>query len=174
MNKAREHNEHEVRAVKVLRFLERNFEKIAATFFLCSMVGLLSAVVFARFALNKGFGTAIELDRMAFIWLVYIAAGFAAREGAHIRLAAASSIWPRKIRRHVRLLADIIWLAFNIIIIKGGIDVVHSMFIYRYESPALGWSMAYVYMLVPISFTLISIRVIQRNIQEFMQQRESS
>jgi len=160
--------------VKVLRLLERNFEKIAAVFFLCSMVGLLSAVVFARFVLNKGFGVAIELDRMAFVWLIYIAAAFAAREGAHIRLAVASSMWPKKIRKYVRLLADIIWLGFNIIIVRGGIIVVHSMLIYRYESPALGWSMAYVYMLVPISFTLISVRVVQRSIQEFIQQRKNS
>ncbi|UCF84928.1 MAG: TRAP transporter small permease subunit, partial [Desulfobacteraceae bacterium] len=74
--------------MKVLRFIDENFEKILANFFLFSMVALLSAIVFFRFVLNRGLAFAEELDRMAFVWMVYMAAAFAAQRGAHIRLEA--------------------------------------------------------------------------------------
>jgi len=153
--------------LKILRFIERNAEKIFGVILLASMVGLLFAVVIARFVFNRGLGVAIELDRMAFVWLVYIAAGFAAWRGAHLRLQVAFSLWPEKIREYIKVLADMIWLVFNIIIVKEGIGIVKSMFIYPYESPALGWSMAYAYMIIPISFTLMSIRIVQRTITKF-------
>jgi TRAP-type C4-dicarboxylate transport system permease small subunit len=34
---------------------------------------------------------------------------------------------------------------------------------FTYTSPTLGWNMAYVYFIFPISFTLMSIRIIQVN-----------
>jgi len=141
--------------------MERNFERIIAVFFLCTMVVLLTAIVFCRFVLLRGLSVAEELERMAFVWFVYISAAYVAREGTHIRVEAQLQLLNEKAWKVVRLLADGIWVWFNYIIIREGIKLVHSMIVYPYESPALGWSMAYAYTLVPISFTLMSIRVIQ-------------
>jgi len=155
--------------VKVLRFIDENFEKILANFFLFSMVFLLSAIVFFRFVLNRGLPFAEELDRMAFVWMVYTAAAFAAQRGTHIRLEAVGLILPKRLNRYMRYFADLLWVGFNLIIIREGINVVASMFKYRYESPAMGWSMAYVYTIVPISFALMAFRIIQRHIREIRQ-----
>jgi len=160
--------------VKVLRFIDENFEKILTNFFLFSMVVLLSAIVFFRFVLNRGLPFAEELDRMAFVWMVYTAAAFAAQRGAHIRLEAVGLILPKKLNQYMRYLADLLWVGFNLIIVKEGISVVSSMFKYRYESPALGWSMAYVYTIVPISFALMTFRIIQRHIREIRQSKKAT
>jgi len=74
----------------------------------------------------------------------------------------------------MRYFADLLWVGFNLIIIREGINVVSSMFKYRYESPAMGWSMAYVYTVVPISFTLMTFRIIQRRIREIRQLRKAT
>lgn len=160
--------------MKVLKFLDENFEKILANFFLFSMVFLLSAIVFFRFVLDRGIAFAEELDRMAFVWMVYTAAAYAAQKGAHIRLEAMALILPKKVNRYMRYFADLLWVGLNLIIVKEGIYVVTSMFKYRYESPALGWSMAYVYTIVPISFILMTFRIFQRNIREILQLKEAS
>jgi len=160
--------------VKVLRFIDENFEKILCNFCLFAMVVLLSAVVFFRFVLNRGLPFAEELDRMAFVWMVYMAAAFAAQKGAHIRLEAIALILPNKVNQYRRYLADLLWVGLNLIIVKEGISVVSSMFKYRYESPALGWSMAYVYTIVPISFTLITFRIIQGYIREIRQSKKAT
>jgi TRAP-type C4-dicarboxylate transport system permease small subunit len=161
-------------SMKVFRFIDENFEKILSNFFLFSMVVLLSAIVFFRFVLNRGLPFAEELDRIAFVWMVYMAAGFAAQRGAHIRLEAVGLILPRKLNRYMRYFADLLWVGFNLIIVKEGINVVLSMFKYRYESPAMGLSMAYVYTIVPISFTLMTLRIIQRHIREIRKLRMDS
>jgi TRAP-type C4-dicarboxylate transport system permease small subunit len=160
--------------MKVLKFLDENFEKILANFFLFSMVFLLSNIVFFRFVLDRGIAFAEELDRMAFVWMVYTAAAYAAQKGAHIRLEAMALILPKKVNRYMRYFADLLWVGLNLIIVKEGIYVVTSMFKYRYESPALGWSMAYVYTIVPISFILMTFRIFQRNIREILQLKEAS
>ena len=155
--------------MKILRFIDENFEKILSNFFLFAMVVLLSAIVFFRFVLNRGLAFAEELDRMAFVWMVYMAAAFAAQRGGHIRLEAIGLILPERLNQYMRYFADLLWIGLNLIIIKEGIGVVSSMFKYRYESPAMGWSMAYVYTIVPISFTLMTFRIIQRHIREIRQ-----
>jgi TRAP-type C4-dicarboxylate transport system permease small subunit len=160
--------------MKVLKFLDENFEKILANFFLFSMVFLLSTIVFFRFVLDRGIAFAEELDRMAFVWMVYTAAAYAAQKGAHIRLEAMALILPKKVNLYMRYFADLLWVGLNLIIVKEGIYVVTSMFKYRYESPALGWSMAYVYTIVPISFILMTFRIFQRNIREILQLKEAS
>ena len=159
--------------MKVLKFLDENFDKILANLFLFSMVALLSAIVFFRFVLNSGLAFAEELDRMAFVWMVYTAAAYAAQQGAHIRLEAVALILPKKVNQYMRYFADLLWVGLNSVIIKEGINVVATMFKYRYESPAMGWSMAYVYTIVPISFILMTFRIVQRNIREIHQSKEA-
>ena len=56
-----------------------------------------------------------------------------------------------------------IWLIFNGVMIYKSVFLIKSMLQFTYTSPTLGWSMAYVYMIFPIAFTLMSIRIIQVN-----------
>ena len=41
------------------------------------------------------------------------------------------------------------------------------MFEFTYFSPALDWSMAYLYLIFPIAFSLMTIRIIQVNYLRF-------
>ncbi|MBW1961422.1 MAG: TRAP transporter small permease [Deltaproteobacteria bacterium] len=155
--------------MKILKLIDENLEKFLSIFFLLTMVVLLSAIVFFRFVLNRGLAFAEELDRMAFVWMVYTAAAYAAQRGAHIRLEAIGLILPEKIKQYMRYVADLLWIGFNLVIIKEGVNVVVSMFKYRYESPAMGWSMAYVYTIVPLSFALMTLRIVQGHIRHLCQ-----
>lgn len=158
---------------RVLLHLGTNFEQIFSILCLCTMIVLLSTIVFFRFALDRGLSFAEELERMAFVWFVYMGAAHAALRGRHIRVEAHLLLLNDRTRRVLRLLADGIWVWFNYIIVREGITVVHSMIIYPYESPALGWQMAYVYTIVPISFSLMSLRIIQHYVREFQEFRKS-
>lgn len=130
------------------------------------MVVLLSKIVFFRFVLLKGSSAAEELERMAFVWFVYMSVAYAAREGTHIRVEAHLTRLNKKAWKILRVAADGIWIWFNYIIVREGIGLVHSMIIHPYDSPALGLPMAYAYSLVPISFTLMSVRIIPHILRE--------
>ncbi len=151
---------------KAWRFFEANFEKLLAVFFLSTMVILLSAIVFFRFVLNRGLSFAVEIERMAFVWFVYAGAAYAARQRRHIRVEAQLLLLNDRARAVLRVVADLAWVGFNIVIVREGIRVVGNMIRFPYESPALGISMAYAYSIVPLSFFLITIRVVQYMVQD--------
>ncbi|NNG00867.1 MAG: TRAP transporter small permease [Desulfobacteraceae bacterium] len=104
-----------------------------------------------------------ELSRFAFVWFVFFGASYAARLRAHNRVTFQLKLLSPKLAGYVEASADIFWLLFNGVIIYKSIALIRSMMEFTYHSPTLGWSMAYVYLIFPISFTLMSIRIIQVN-----------
>ena len=72
-------------------------------------------------------------------------------------------MFSKKTQNYIEGFADLIWLIFNGVMIWKSIFLIKSMMQFTYISPTLGWSMAYVYLIFPIAFTLMSIRIIQLN-----------
>jgi TRAP-type C4-dicarboxylate transport system permease small subunit len=104
-----------------------------------------------------------ELARFSFVWFVFFGAVVAARLSAHNRVTFQFKKFPKKVQNYIEAFADLIWLSFNFVMIYKSIWLIKSMMQFTYISPTLGWSMAYVYMIFPISFTAMSIRIIQVN-----------
>jgi C4-dicarboxylate transporter DctQ subunit len=144
------------------RFFD-NFESYICQFLLSFFVILL----FIQIVLRQTFGYTIswgeELARFAFVWFVYFGASYAARLGAHNRVTIQLRLLPGNAEKYIEALADCIWILFNVVMIYKSTMLIASMMKYTYISPTLGWSMAYVYMIFPLSFTAITIRVIQVN-----------
>ena len=159
--------------MKILRLLDENFEKILSVLLLMTMVALLTTIVFFRFVLGRGLSFAEEIDRWAFVWMVYIGAAYTAQMGAHIRLEAVQRLFPVKLKKFIEYFADFLWVCFCVVVVFEGVKVVISMFEMRYESPALGINMAYVYFIIPLSFILMGFRVIQRNFRRIREERAS-
>ena len=107
-----------------------------------------------------------ELSRMAFVWFVYFGATYAARLAAHNRVTFQFKIFPKIIGDISTLIADLIWICFNCVIIYYSIRVIQEGFEYPEYSPTLDWIMAYVFMIFPIAFTLMTLRIIQVNIMK--------
>ena len=60
-------------------------------------------------------------------------------------------------------IADLIWIAFNIYFVYLSYDFVFNKMNLFWKSQTLGIPMKYFYMILPIAFTLMTIRVIQVN-----------
>ena len=152
--------------MKAKEFTKRlfdNFESYICQFLLSFFIIRLFVQIIGRevFSVNISWGE--ELARFSFVWFVFFGAVVAARLGAHNRVTFQFKKFPKKVQNYIEAFADIIWIVFNIVIIYKSIFLINSMFEYPYISPTLGWSMAYVYLIFPISFTLMSIRIIQVN-----------
>jgi len=65
------------------------------------------------------------------------------------------------------VLSDLIFLVFAIIIIIQSKNVAMTIFELGQISPGTGISMGYVYIAIPIGFTLVGIRLIQNVISKF-------
>jgi TRAP-type C4-dicarboxylate transport system permease small subunit len=140
-----------------------NVESYICQFLLSFFIILLFIQIISRevFGVNISWGE--ELARFSFVWFVFFGASYAARLAAHNRVTFQFRWFSKKTANYIVAFADLIWIVFNIVIIYKSIFLIKSMIQYPYISPTLGWSMAYVYMIFPLSFFLMTIRIIQVN-----------
>ena len=173
-----------MKARPLLKFLD-NFESYVCQILLVFFVCLL----FLQIVLRLVFGAALilskyipilqsyslpasipwgeELSRMAFVWFVFLGATYAARLAAHNRVTFQFKIFPKIVGNISMLISDLIWIGFNCTMIYYSINVIREGFEYPEYSPTLDWIMAYIFMIFPIAFSLMTLRIIQVNIMKF-------
>lgn len=148
---------------KVLIKILDNTESYICRTLLVAFVTLL----FLQIILRQFFGYSIpwgeELATYLFIWFAFFGASFAARKAAHNRVTFQFKILPKAFATVSEAFADLLWLAFNIYFVYLSYDFVfHKMNLF-WKSQTMGIPMKYFYMILPLSFALMSIRIIQVN-----------
>lgn len=140
-----------------------NIESYICQFLLSFFIILLFIQIISRevFELNISWGE--ELARFSFVWFVFFGASFAARLAAHNRVTFQFKWFSKSTQNYIEAFADLIWILFNVVIIYKSLFLIKSMLQFPYISPTLGWSMAYVYLVFPLSFTCMTIRIVQVN-----------
>lgn len=108
-----------------------------------------------------------ELSRFAFVWFVFFGATYAARLAAHNRVTFQFKLFPKIVGDISTVLADLVWIGFNCTMIYFSIIVIKDGFEFPEYSPTLDWVMAYVFLIFPIAFSLMTIRIIQVNIMKY-------
>ncbi len=68
----------------------------------------------------------------------------------------------------IEFIADLIWLTFNFYFVWLSYDFVFNKMNLFWKSQTLGVPMKYFYMVLPFSFALMSIRVIQVNYLKYV------
>lgn len=136
-------------------------EDYACRFLLGIFVILLFAQVVLRITLGIGTAWMEELARYAFIWFVFLGAAHAAHLSAHNRLQTHINLLPKKVANSILLMVDLVWVGFCLVLAWKSLDLIGLLLDFPYKSPGLGWSLAYVYFVFPISFVLMASRVLQ-------------
>jgi TRAP-type C4-dicarboxylate transport system permease small subunit len=169
----------------ILKFFD-NFEsyicQILLVFFVCLLFlqimlrlvfGALHTLsqyfpIFAHYPLPASIPWGEELSRMSFVWFVFLGATYAARLAAHNRVTFQFKLFPKIVGDISTIFSDLVWIAFNCTMIYYSIIVIQDGFKYPEYSPTLDWIMAYVFMIFPIAFSLMTIRIIQVNIMKYV------
>lgn len=132
--------------------------------------GLLAAfvlILFAQIVSRELFGHSLswteELAVYMFVWFVFFGASYAAKLAAHNRVTFHFKWLPPRLVLLSELLADLIWLAFNSVFLYLAYDFIFNRMNLFWKSQTLGIPMKYIYMVLPIAFLLMTIRVIQVN-----------
>ena len=129
------------------------------------MIALLTIQIVLRYFFGKSFAWVEEVSRYFFVWGVYCYIIFAAKNDNHIRITFHLSKFSEKTQKIIMSFADVLWLMFNLIVVYVSIKYVMSMFEYPYYSQTLHFNLVYVYMIVPIGFFFLSVRVFQTMIK---------
>ena len=91
----------------------------------------------------------------------------AAKDRQHIRVTAQSHLLPQWMRPYQYMLADMIWVVFNILFAIQGIRLVHHMIRFPFISPSLGWSEFWIYAIIPAGFIFMTFRIIYGHYRAF-------
>lgn len=147
--------------MRVLSILNR-LEEMIASVCLAGMAVTISLQVFNRFVLNSSLSWSGELGRYLFIWAVYIGCAYATQHDKHLGVGLIERFAPSGVSRVTRMLADLISLAFCVVATWWSIDMLQFLAMTGQKAPALGVSVIWVYLCVPIGFGLTSIRLAAR------------
>ena len=141
--------------------IKRPIEAYAAGFFLALLVILLSVQILLRFAFGRTLSWSEEVSRFAFVWAVYFGFVVAARENKHIRVTAQFHRLRPKAQIILFTLADAIWSVFNFVMVFVSEKFTLSMIRYPYVSQTTGLNLLWVFIIVPLGFAFMGLRVLQ-------------
>ena len=132
-----------------------------ASFFFIMLIILLSTQVFFRFVLNKNMSWSEEVSRFFFVWAMYFGFALAANKDRHFRIMAHFMYLPKRMGIILLTISDSLWVVYNILLIYVSFKYLFSMIEFPYYSQTIGINLLYIYLIVPIGFSLMTIRIVQ-------------
>lgn len=146
---------------KVLKWIDDNIEVYICVALMSIMAILIFVQVVFRYVLGNSLSWSEELARYIFIWLIYIGISYGCKLRKHIKIEAALYLFPKKVRPYITILGDILFFAFCCYIMWTGYRYCVTTAELGKYSPALKIPFQYVYLSIPVGFTMSSIREIQ-------------
>lgn len=153
---------------KKLLFILDNIESYICRTLLAVFVCLLFLQILSRQFFSYSFSWNEELSVYLFVWFVFFGASYAAKLAAHNRVTFQYKMMPAVMQPILEFLSDLVWIAFNCYFIYLCVDFIFNKMLPFNKSQTLGIHMKYFYMVLPIAFSLMTIRIIQVNYYKFV------
>lgn len=144
---------------KTLTWLN-DIETLVCEWLLALFVVLLFAQILARQLFGYSIAWSEELSTYMFVWFAYLGAVVAAKMSAHNRVTVHMQFLPKWMAKTLMTVADLFWVAFNLYFVWLSYDFVFNRMNLFWKSQTLGVPMKYIYMILPIAFALMSVRVL--------------
>ncbi len=162
----------EVNIMNIILKILNNLESYLCRALLVTFVTLLFVQILARELFGHSITWSEELSVYLFVWFVFLGSSYAAKLSAHNRVTFQYKWIPEKLSTFLEFISDVIWVAFNSYFIYISYDFVFNRMNLFWKSQTLGVPMKYIYLILPIAFTLMTIRIIQVNYLKFIKGEE--
>jgi len=136
-------------------------EATVANLCLLVLVVVLLVQVAARYVFEIGVPWSEEVSRFAFIWFAYVSASYAVLRATHIRVTMFVDLVPARLAAMALVLADLIWIAFNALVVVSGVLLVQRMLRFPVYSTSLVLPLSYIYLVIPLAHGLMIARILQ-------------
>lgn len=136
--------------------------------YLCeALLAFVVVLLFLQILLRQFFQYSIpwgeELSTYMFVWFAYLGAVVAAKMSAHNRVTFQFSFVPPIVKKISETIADMVWVGFNLYFVWLSYDFVFNRMNAFWKSQTMGIPMKYFYMILPVAFLLMSIRILWNN-----------
>lgn len=144
-----------------MRRIERIFVAVngaAVIAILSSMALIVGANIALRYTTNHSLPWADEAARYLMIWMTFLGAGLALREGGHVAITNLHDVLSTGVQRALRagiVVALLIFFAFMVYV--GWQYMERARF---QQTPALRLSFRYVYAAMPVGFSLLIVHLL--------------
>ena len=145
-----------------------NIESYICRTLLAVFVCLLFLQVVVRTLFSFSFSWVEEASVYMFVWFVFFGASYAAKMGAHNRVTFQFKFLPPRAIKFIEAFADLFWVFFNIYFVYLAIDFIFNKMNRFQSSQTMGFHLSWVYIVLPIAFTLMTIRVLQVNYKKII------
>jgi len=126
-----------------------------------ALMGVMATLVFAnvvsRYVFNYSIIWVEELTQYQMIWIVYLGAGLALREGRHVAVDLVQDMLPCALRRAMRIAIGVAMLLFLLTLMVLGLQI--TAFTWIQETPVLGIPTGLAYLGVPIGAAVCALHL---------------
>lgn len=151
----------------LFKFID-NIENYLCQLLLVVFVILLFLQIMLRNIFSYSIPWGDELATYAFVWFAYLGAVYATKMSAHNRVTFQFKFLPPWVEVFCSVLTDIIWIGFNAFFVYLSYDFVFNKMNLFWKSQTMGIPMKYFYLILPIAFTAMTLRIIQNNYLRFV------
>jgi TRAP-type C4-dicarboxylate transport system permease small subunit len=125
---------------------------------MAAMASLVFVNVVGRYGFNLSIIWAEELSQYLMIWIAYLGAGLALREGRHVALEMLHDLLPFALGRKVRMAVGGLVLAFLGTVTVLGFQF--AGFVWSQETPVLNISLGIPFLAIPIGTLLFAVHLL--------------
>ena len=146
---------------KLLQYSEQ-FEEVMSVILFSLLVILCFMQVVFRFVINFSLSWTEELANYDFILLVYISCSLCIQKGSHVRVEVIDIFVVGRAKYLLDQAMDLIWSIFIFAVGWHAIAIAQDALMIGKTTPALDWPYGWVYSIIPLTFTLMTLRLLQR------------
>ncbi len=158
--------------MKTLKYIFNNIEILFCRALLVAFVTLLFVQILSRELFGFSISWIEEASVYMFVWFVFLGASEAAKISAHNRLTFHFKLMPERWVKYVEAFGDVFWIGFNAYFVYLSYDFVFNRMNKFWKSQTLGVEMKYFYIILPLAFTLMTIRILQVNYNKLVKNIE--
>jgi TRAP-type transport system small permease protein len=145
----------------VLKRLEMAFVRLNQGLIMVMMM-LMATLVFVNVVTRYVFGFSLnwseEASRFLMVWVAYLGAGLAMREGRHVAIEYVQGLLPARVAPYARGLVALLVLAFLVTLAYLGAQL--AQFAWRQRTPVLGLPQGLIYLAIPIGSALFALHFV--------------
>lgn len=151
-----------MRIIKIIRWLDNNLERYLVFLFYLYLVLIIFVEVFRRYVLGDSSMWGEETARYAFVWMTYLAAAQGVKDRSHLAIDTLIHLGGKKLKLFSYVLSDIAFLILSLIIVYYAMFPVLSNLENNVLMTGSSLPLALATIAVPVAWSLIIIRIIQR------------
>lgn len=121
--------------------------------------------VIYRYVFQMQLTWSYELSILLYIWVTFIGASIAIREGGHVEITILIDVLPKKIRNAVLLIKNVLLMVIFILGVYYGIEIVGRTSRQMFETIPI--SRAWTYSALPVGMTLLALHLLVLIIKDY-------